>query len=58
MWASWSDFLAMGGYGVYVWGSYLVALTLMASEVAALRRRGRAAVENARRLRASEGGAR
>ena len=21
MWNSWSDFLAMGGYGLYVWGS-------------------------------------
>jgi heme exporter protein D len=21
MWHSWSDFLAMGGYGLYVWGS-------------------------------------
>ena len=58
MWASWSDFFAMGGYGLYVWGSYLVTFALMAIEVAALRRRGRAALENARRLRASEGGVR
>ena len=21
MWNSWSDFLAMGGYGLFVWGS-------------------------------------
>ena len=21
MWRNWSDFLAMGGYGLYVWGS-------------------------------------
>src|SRR5439155_15190602 len=28
-WASWSDFFAMGGYALYVWGSYLVALALM-----------------------------
>ena len=21
MWRGWSDFLAMGGYGLYVWGS-------------------------------------
>ena len=30
MWASWSDFWAMGGYGLYVWGSYgVVALALL-----------------------------
>jgi heme exporter protein D len=58
MWASWSDFFAMGGYGLYVWGSYLVTFALMAVEVAALRRRGRGALENARRLRTSEGGVR
>jgi heme exporter protein D len=58
MWDSWSDFVAMGGYGVYVWGSYLVTFALMAVEVAVLRRRGRVALENARRLRAAEGGVR
>ena len=58
MWASWSDFFAMGGYGLYVWGSYLVTFTLMAVEVAALRRRDCAALENARRVRAAEGGVR
>jgi heme exporter protein D len=41
-WTSWSDFFAMGGYALYVWGSYLVALALMVTEIAllALRRRG------------------
>ena len=58
MWASWSDFLAMGGYGFYVWGSYLVTFALIAVEIAAVRRRGRAAVDDARRLRSAEGGAR
>ncbi len=32
-WASWSDFFAMGGYGFYVWGSYLVALFCMIGEI-------------------------
>jgi heme exporter protein D len=58
MWDSWSDFVAMGGYGLYVWGSYLVTFALIALELAAVRHRGRAAVDNASRLRASEGGAR
>ncbi len=40
-WGSWSEFSAMGGYGFYVWGSYLVTFGLVAAEIAllALRRR-------------------
>jgi heme exporter protein D len=33
IWNSWSDFWAMGGYGVYVWGSFGVTAALMALEV-------------------------
>jgi heme exporter protein D len=32
-WASWSDFFEMGGYGLYVWGSYAVTAGLIAMEV-------------------------
>lgn len=32
-WESWADFLAMGGYGLYVWGSMGVTFLLMALEV-------------------------
>ncbi len=32
IWESWVDFLAMGGYAPYVWGSYGVMLGLMAVE--------------------------
>ena len=32
-WDSWSDFWAMGGYAVYVWGSVGVTALLMAVEV-------------------------
>ncbi len=42
-WASWSDFLAMGGYALYVWGSYGVAAGLIVVEIILLRARGRAA---------------
>ncbi|NTV85750.1 MAG: heme exporter protein CcmD [Burkholderiaceae bacterium] len=31
-WGSLSEFLAMGGYGLYVWGSYAVVLLLMVGE--------------------------
>ena len=36
------NFLAMGGYAFYVWGSYLVTLALIIAEIAllALRKRG------------------
>ena len=33
-----SDFLAMGGYGFYVWGSYAVAAACIAIEVWMLNR--------------------
>jgi heme exporter protein D len=41
-WQSWSQFLEMGGYGLYVWGSYAVTLVVLAVEMAELvmRRRG------------------
>jgi heme exporter protein D len=41
-WGSWDAFLSMGGYGLYVWGSYAVTFALLAAEVASLaaRRRG------------------
>ncbi len=32
-WESWSVFFAMGGYGFYVWGSYLVSLLCMVGEI-------------------------
>jgi heme exporter protein D len=40
-WTSWDDFFAMGGYAVYVWGSYAATLGLVLAEIAllALRRR-------------------
>ncbi len=31
-WNSWNEFLQMGGYGLYVWGSYGVTLAVMLAE--------------------------
>ena len=31
-WASFDQFLNMGGYGLYVWGSYGATLLLMSAE--------------------------
>ena len=43
-WASAADFFAMGGYGFYVWGSYLVTAACIAGEVLFLRARRREAL--------------
>ena len=42
-----SEFLAMGGYGFYVWTSYIVAAIAVAVEIVAARTRLRAAVKSA-----------
>jgi heme exporter protein D len=42
-WQSLDHFLSMGGYALYVWGSYAVALAVVIVELALLRARTRAA---------------
>ncbi|MEL0030434.1 MAG: heme exporter protein CcmD [Betaproteobacteria bacterium] len=37
-WGSLNEFLAMGGYGLYVWGSYLVTVVCILLEILAVRR--------------------
>jgi heme exporter protein D len=45
-WSSASEFFAMGGYGLYVWGSYIVTAIIMFGEPwLAARRRKRALIE-------------
>ena len=46
-WGSWSEFLAMGGYALHVWGSYAVTFGLIAVEVAMLAVRRRNALRGA-----------
>ena len=49
-WNSAPDFFAMGGYGLYVWGSYGVALAIMLLEpwlAASRQRRARDEIANA-----------
>ena len=45
-----SDFFAMGGYGFYVWGAYLVTAALIVVEIVAVRAR----LRNARRIADAE----
>ena len=41
IWQSWSDFFAMGGYALYVWGSFIVTFVCMAGEVLLLTKRSK-----------------
>jgi heme exporter protein D len=45
IWASLGEFLAMGGYATYVWGSYAVVLIAIVLEIVVLRQRRRRAFE-------------
>jgi heme exporter protein D len=38
IWESWQAFWAMGGYGLYVWGSFGMTLLCVVAEVWLLRR--------------------
>lgn len=42
------DWLTMGGYGEFVWGSYLVTLVAIVTELMAIRARSRRAMHQAR----------
>jgi heme exporter protein D len=45
IWESWDAFWAMGGYGLYVWGSYAVVLLCIVGEVLLARASQRASVQ-------------
>jgi heme exporter protein D len=54
-----SEFFAMGGYALYVWGSFVVVVVCMVGEVMLLRQRGksiRAQLVNTRATRAQRTG--
>jgi heme exporter protein D len=38
IWNSWNDFWAMGGYGLYVWGSFGVTALCIAVEMVWVKR--------------------
>ena len=47
-WGSVENFLAMGGYAFYVWGSYLVCAAAIVAEIVLVRARSRRALADAR----------
>ncbi len=50
-WASWGDFWAMGGYGLYVWGSYAVTFFVILIEIIFLTRGHKQTLQRLRRLK-------
>ena len=56
MWNSFNDFLAMGGYGLYVWGSLGVCAVVCIIEPFMLVLRRRALIAEAAELDASDTG--
>ncbi|MCB1961310.1 MAG: heme exporter protein CcmD [Rhodocyclaceae bacterium] len=50
-WGSMSEFLAMGGAGFFVWGSYGVTFALIAIELVMVLRRRKQVVDRLQRLR-------
>jgi heme exporter protein D len=55
-WGSLDNFLAMGGYALYVWGSYGMTGVLIVIEIVALRARRRRALDELRRARSAPAG--
>ena len=55
-WGSLDVFLTMGGYGLYVWGSFGISAVLMVLEPVLIRQRHRQALQQlAQELQAQEG---
>ena len=50
IWESWDAFWAMGGYGLYVWGSYAVVLICIVVEILLARAGQRESVQTVRDL--------
>ena len=55
-WGSFNEFAAMGGYGLYVWGSYAVTAIALVAEIGFVRRRNRVARQHLLRLRGAQTG--
>jgi heme exporter protein D len=56
-WHSLADFLDMGGYALYVWGSFGMTAVVLGWEVVMLAQRRRRAADEVRTWRQLEGGA-
>lgn len=50
-WNSWNEFWAMGGYGLYVWGSYVVMIAAVMIEIMLLKKGRGQTLERLKRMR-------
>jgi heme exporter protein D len=48
---NWSEFFAMKGYALYVWGSYAIALLVLIVEVILVRHRRKLTLQQLRLIR-------
>ena len=55
-WNSMGEFFAMGGYALYVWGSYGMTIVLVVLELISLRARRDRAMDELRRTRGAVSG--
>lgn len=53
-WDSFSDFLAMGGYGLYVWGSFGMTALIVVVEPIVVARQRKATIARLKRLLSAE----
>jgi heme exporter protein D len=49
-WGNWQDFFAMGGYALYVWGSFGLSALLVSWEVWTVRQRRLIALQRIQQL--------
>ncbi len=49
-----TEFFAMGGYGFYIWGAYVVAAIAVIAEILAVRSKRRATLAEARLVAPTE----
>ncbi|MBM5571696.1 MULTISPECIES: heme exporter protein CcmD [Deefgea] len=50
VWNSWSEFFAMGGYGVYVWGSFVACAIGLCLEWVLIKQQRKNVLKQLRRM--------
>ncbi len=53
-WASFSDFIHMGGYGLYVWGSFIACVFGLGIEWLLIRQQRKQVIQHLRRMALAE----
>lgn len=53
-WASFSDFIHMGGYGLYVWGSFIACVFGLGMEWLLIKQQRKQVIQHLRRIALAE----